>query len=85
MMVNTMLFTQTMSSLLSAALPLQSALSICSEILNGRQERKFIRKILKGVNEGNRLGDVLSEFGGMFSPRILMLLNYLIRFGIVYP
>ena len=70
-----MLFTQTMSSLLSASLPLQSALSICSEILNGRQERKFIRKILKGVNEGNRLGDVLSEFGGMFSPLYIALVS----------
>lgn len=61
MKADMLLFTQTMHSLLSSFLSLQSALSVCKEILTGKSEKKFTAGILKKVNEGKRLSDALLE------------------------
>ena len=46
MKTDILLFTQTMHSLLSSFLPLQSALAVCREILAGKAEKKFTDTIL---------------------------------------
>lgn len=61
MKADVLLFTQTMHSLLSSFLPLQSALAVCKEILTGKTETKFTAKILKKVNEGKKFSSALSE------------------------
>lgn len=61
MKADIILFTQTMHSLLSSFLPLQSALAVCRKILAGKAEKKFTDKILRKVNEGKKLSDALSE------------------------
>lgn len=73
MKINTLLFTQTMHSLLMSALSLQDSLSVCCEILSSSADKKFCKKILKLVNEGRRLNDALSEYGSLFSPLYLSL------------
>lgn len=75
MRVNVLLFTQTMSALLSSSLQLQDALAVCCEILSGRRDKKFCMKILKEVNEGRRLGEALAEFGGMLPPLYVPLVS----------
>ena len=61
MKTDILLFTQTMGALLSSFLPLQSALSVCKEILAGKTDKKLAAEILKDVSEGKRLSDVLAR------------------------
>ena len=75
MKINVLLFTQTMYALLNSSLPLQSALSVCKEILSGKADRKLMTKILKEVNEGKKLADVLSEYNRIFSPLYIALVS----------
>ncbi|MBQ3800418.1 MAG: type II secretion system F family protein, partial [Treponema sp.] len=75
MKMNVLLFTQTMHSLLRSSLPLQSALSVCSEILSGKGGRTFTGGILKAVNEGKKLADVLAGQKGTFSPLYVSLVS----------
>lgn len=73
MKTNILLFTQTMHSLLRSSLPLQSALSVCSEILSENSGRTFTGGILKAVNEGKKLADVLAGQKSTFSPLYVSL------------
>ena len=68
-----LLFTQTMHSLLASRMSLQASLSICSEILLGSKEKKFVAGILKNVNEGKKLSAALLEYGKTFSPFYMSL------------
>lgn len=61
MKADVLLFTQTMHSLLSSFLPLQSALAVCKEVLTGKAEKKFTAKVLKKVNEGKKFSNALSD------------------------
>lgn len=61
MKTDILLFTQTMHSLLSSSLPLQSSLAICEKILTGKGEKKFTVRILKKVSEGKKLSAALFE------------------------
>lgn len=74
MKADILLFTQTMHSLLSSFLPLQSALAVCKEILTGKAEAKFTARILKKVNGGKKFSDALSE-EKMFPPLYVSLVS----------
>ena len=75
MKMNVLLFTQTMHSLLCSSLPLQSALSVCVEILSGKAERMLTKRILKEVNEGRKLAEVLAEEKKLFFPLYVALVS----------
>lgn len=68
MKINILLFTQTMHSLLSASLPLQDSLLLCSQILSDKKDQSFSKKLYKHINEGERLAQALSEYKGIFPP-----------------
>lgn len=74
MKADVLLFTQTMHSLLSSFLPLQSALAVCKEVLTGKDEKKFTTKVLKKINEGKKFSNALSE-EKMFSPLYVSLVS----------
>lgn len=74
MKTDILLFTQTMHSLLSSFLPLQSALAVCKKILTGKAEMKFTDKILKEINGGKKFSDALSE-EKMFPPLYVSLVS----------
>lgn len=75
MKINVLLFTQTMHSLLMSALPLQDALSVCTEIITAKNDKNFCQKILKSINEGKRLKDSLELYSSDFSPLYLSLVH----------
>lgn len=74
MKADILLFTQSMHSLLSSFMPLQSALAVCKEILLGKAEKKFTQRILKKVNEGKKLSAALFE-EKLFSPLYVSLVS----------
>lgn len=74
MKADVLLFTQTMRSLLSSFLPLQSALAVCKEVLTGKAEKKFTAKVLKKVNEGKKFSNALSD-EKLFSPLYISLVS----------
>lgn len=74
MKADILLFTQTMHSLLSSFMPLQSALAVCREILPGKAEKKFMEGILGKVDEGKKLSAALFE-EKLFSPLYISLVS----------
>lgn len=74
MKADVLLFTQTMHSLLSSFLPLQSALAVCKEVLTGKDEKKFTAKVLKKVNEGKKFSNALSD-EKLFPPLYVSLVS----------
>lgn len=69
------LFTQTMHSLLSSRMSLQASLSVCTEILSGDKDKKFVSNILKDVNEGKKLSVALGEYKNVFSQFYISLIS----------
>ncbi len=74
MKADVLLFTQTMHSLLSSFLPLQSALAVCKEVLTGKAEKKFTARILKKINEGKKFFNALSD-EKLFPPLYVSLVS----------
>ena len=74
MKADVLLFTQTMHSLLSSFLPLQSALAVCKEVLTGKAEKKFTAKVLKKVNEGKKFSNAISD-EKLFPPLYVSLVS----------
>lgn len=74
MKADVLLFTQTMHSLLSSFLPLQSALAVCKEVLTGKAEKKFTARILKKVNHGKKFSNALSD-EKLFPPLYVSLVS----------
>ncbi len=66
MKTDILVFTQTMHSLLKSSLSLQDSLRICSEILTSKKEKAIAEHILKGINEGKKLGTVLEDYKTLF-------------------
>lgn len=75
MKIDVLLFTQTMHSLLSSFLSLQSSLSICSEIFNGKKERQFVSDVLKKVSEGKKFSESLKKYKNTFPPLYISLVE----------
>ena len=62
-----LLFTQEMATLLSAGVPLDRALSICSELTESKVFREIIADVLRQVRAGKSLADALEAQGKVFS------------------
>lgn len=75
MKMNVLLFTQTMHSLLSSHLSLQSALKVCSEVLTDKSEKILVLNIMKKVNEGKKFSLALSDFKKEFTPLYISLVS----------
>ena len=75
MKTDVLLFTQTMHSLLSSYLSLQSALKVCSEILTDKREKMLVSNIIKKVNEGNKFSLALTDYKKEFSPLYISLVS----------
>lgn len=75
MKINIILFTQTMHSLLKSTLTLQDALKITSEISATKNDKLFCLHLLKEVNEGKKLSNVLKEYKGLFSSLYIALIK----------
>lgn len=75
MKINILLFTQTMHSLMNSSLPLQSALTVCSEILTGSNEKKFTASLLKKVNEGMKFSESLESYREIFPAIYISLVS----------
>lgn len=67
MKTDILLFTETMHSLLSSFLPLQSSLAVCREIIPEKSGKKFVSRIFQKVNEGKKLSESLGQ-GKIFPP-----------------
>ncbi|MGN0739525.1 MAG: type II secretion system F family protein [Treponema sp.] len=74
MKTDILLFTQTIHSLLSSCLPLQSSLAVCREILTEKSGKKFVSGILKKVSEGKKLSEALKE-EKLFPPLYVSLVS----------
>lgn len=75
MKTDVLLFTQTMHSLLSSYLSLQSALKVCSEILTDKREKMLVSSIIKKVNEGKKFSLALTDYKKEFSPLYISLVS----------
>lgn len=75
MKTDILLFTQTMHSLLSSYLSLQSALKICSEILKDKKEKMLVQTIMKKVEEGKKFSLALADYKKEFSPLYISLVS----------
>ncbi|RLC13967.1 MAG: type II secretion system protein GspF [Deltaproteobacteria bacterium] len=62
-----MLFTQDLSALLEAGLPVDRALSILTNITEKEKFREIIRDVLKAVQGGSYLSDAMAKHPGAFS------------------
>lgn len=62
-----MLFTQDLSALLKAGLPVDRALSILTEVTEKEKFRGVIRDILKAVQGGSYLSDAMGKYPDVFS------------------
>ena len=60
-------FTQQLSTLLSAGLPLDKSLSIVAELTEKKEFQKVITDILSGIQEGIAFADVLAKHPKVFS------------------
>lgn len=73
MKVNTYLFTQTLSSLLSSSLSLQESLLVCSKVLSSKNDKKFSLQVLEDVKTGMKFFNSLEKFKNNFSPLYIAL------------
>ena len=62
-----LLFTQELATLLQAGVPLDRALSICSELTTSRRFRQIISDILREVRGGRSLAESLERHSTVFS------------------
>ena len=62
-----LLFTQELATLLNAGVPLDRALSICSELTESKAFREIISDILRQVRSGKPFADTLESQGKLFS------------------
>ena len=60
-------FTQQLSTLLSAGLPLEKSLSIVAELTEKKEFQNVITEILSGIQEGIAFADVLAKHPKVFS------------------
>jgi general secretion pathway protein F len=60
-------FTQQLSTLLSAGLPLEKSLSIVAELTEKKEFQNVITEILSGIQEGIAFADVLAKHPRVFS------------------
>lgn len=60
-------FTQQMSSLLNAGMPLDRSLQILHDLAENEQLMKLVKRVRDRVREGSSLADALEESGGGFS------------------
>src|SRR3990172_2791389 len=62
-----LLFTQELATLLQAGVPLDRALSICSELTTSRRFRQIISVVLRQVRGGQSLAESLKQHPAVFS------------------
>ncbi|MBI2819134.1 MAG: type II secretion system F family protein [Acidobacteria bacterium] len=62
-----LLFTQEVATLLQAGVPLDRALSICSELTTSRRFRQIVSDVLREVRGGMSLAESLERHPGLFS------------------
>lgn len=62
-----LLFTQELATLLNAGVPLDRALSICSELTESKFFREIVADVLRQVRSGKSLADALEAQGKVFS------------------
>ena len=62
-----LLFTQELATLLQAGVPLDRALSICSELTTSRRFREIISEVLRQVRGGKSLAESLELHSGVFT------------------
>ncbi len=62
-----LLFTQELSTLLNAGVPLDRALSICLELTESKAFREIVAGVLREVKSGQSLADALAAQGSVFS------------------
>ncbi len=70
-----LLFTQELSTLLNAGLPLDRALSICAELTERAAVRVVIQDVLRELKGGRSLADSLSTHGEVFSELYLNMVR----------
>ncbi|MDY6863229.1 MAG: type II secretion system F family protein, partial [Thermodesulfobacteriota bacterium] len=62
-------FTQELSTLLEAGIPLDKSLEICAQLCEKNKLQNIITQVLKSVREGSSLADALAKFPNIF-PKI---------------
>lgn len=62
-----LLFTQELATLLNAGVPLDRALSICSELTESKAFREIVAELLRQVKSGKSFADALEAQGRAFS------------------
>ena len=62
-------FTQELSTLLEAGIPLDKSLEICIQLCEKNKMKEIVTQILQSVREGNSFADSLAKFPNVF-PRI---------------
>ncbi|MBI3061529.1 MAG: type II secretion system F family protein [Deltaproteobacteria bacterium] len=60
-------FTQELSTLLGAGLPLDRSLSVLSNVVEGEEFKKIVRQLLEGVRAGKSLSACMGEHAQVFS------------------
>ncbi len=68
-------FTESMSALFSAGMPLQDALAICTEISAKKQIASLCTELLQCIRDGKRFHDALSLFSPSFSSLYIALVK----------
>ena len=62
-----MIFTQDLSGLLTAGLPMDKALSILIDVMENDRLKTCLNEVLKNIKSGSRLSDALGEYPDIFS------------------
>jgi general secretion pathway protein F len=62
-----MFFTQELSTLVNAGLPLDRSLTICKQLSDKPRMRQMVEDILQGIKQGNTFADSLAEHPKSFS------------------
>jgi general secretion pathway protein F len=70
-----LLFTQELATLLNAGVPLDRALSICSELTESKAFQEVVADILRQVRSGKSLADALEAQGRVFSKLYLNMVR----------
>lgn len=68
-------FTESLSALFSAGMPLQDALSICAEISTKKYLTSLCKELLQYITDGKRFHDALSLFSPSFSSLYIALVK----------